>query len=174
MTPKNSRGYWFLTCSTISPPLPLSLSIHSGSSCHFDLPIYPLPSYCSTHFRPRLWPHPSLHLPSAMAPPTSCSIAATRVCDNRCSKSVSSLHTITSESTQCTCNCSHSTTNPAGTNQFDRNERARSLGAEQRYQINGNGNGNGSQTKPSPKGSPKMQQRSRKGSWLFGRRQQQR
>ena len=86
------------------------------------------------------------------------------------SKSVSSLHTITSESTQCT--CSHSTTNLASTNQPDRNERARSLGAEQRYQITGNGNG--TQTKPSPKGSPKMQQRSRRGSWLFGRKQQQR
>lgn len=97
-------------------------------------------------------------------------------CPDQCSKSVSSLHTITSESTQCT--CSHSTTNLAGTNHPDRNERARSLGAEQRFQVTRNGNGNGTQTqtqtKPSPKGSPKMQQRSRRGSWLFGRKQQQR
>lgn len=124
------------------------------------------------HFCPLLWALPLLHPPSAVAPPTSCSLPP----HNRCSKSVSSLHTITSESTQCT--CSHSTTNLASTNHPDRNERARSLGAEQRFQVTRNGNGTQTQaqaqTKPSPKGSPKMQQRSRRGSWLFGRKQQQR
>ena len=134
------------------------------------LSLWLLSSYCTN----LPWPLPLLLLLlSTMAPPTVpptyCGSSHQLPASNF-SKSVSSLHTITSESTLCT--CSHSTTNLASTNQSERNERARSLGAEQRYQITGNGNG--TQAKPCPKGSPKMQQRSRRGSWLFGRKQQQR